>query len=394
MFVLRCRCTNGLGTLRQETPNIPRSVTYGYMAPFGRWEHGTGKYDTSAHFQKSDSCGLGASAITLASGEVLGVIGAQMKVIRISGRYDSANPPNLESSLPPTSAIPGSSPPPYRSITSGIDASVMHETSDARWTGIKALSSALVLPFLFKSTAALNFFVYHFTLFNQVSKLRYRYYRRTLTVLIVPFDLCLQWVAFKSSETSKLLPAMSSALSRGSRIDLYNESQVEFVEIGSISFRPSSFIRPGVVLLEVTLNWNWYKLSHRKPRFGPIPTLCRYESRGRNHASWPPAFSLFRLQRRNSAGFASDAEIMPLRSILFKFFTSNAETMLVSVQRPQPCLSTSSLLVSRLQRRNYASFVSGRIYVALGSRARAYTLEVIHTHLYQFGSSVNESLSS
>ncbi|KAK7001372.1 hypothetical protein R3P38DRAFT_3368293 [Favolaschia claudopus] len=176
MFVLRCAAPT-VSAHSGKKPNIPRSVTYGYMAPFGRWEHGTGKYDTSAHFQKSDSCGLGASAITLASGEVLGVIGAQMKVIRIS---DATTPPTLQTSkahFPQLPPFQGPLPRPIDPLRQVLMHQLcmkplIHPTVDpdgfaedlvrrialqARWTGIKALSSALVLPFLFKSTAALNF---------------------------------------------------------------------------------------------------------------------------------------------------------------------------------------------------------------------------------------------
>ncbi|KAK7001379.1 hypothetical protein R3P38DRAFT_3368289 [Favolaschia claudopus] len=165
MFVLRCAAPT-VSAHSGKKPNIPRSVTYGYMAPFGRWEHGTGKYDTSAHFKnRTHRRGSSWGDWSTDEGDTN------------FGRYDSANPPNLESSLPPTSAIPGSSPRPIDPLRQVLMHQLcmkplIHPTVDpdgfaedlvrrialqARWTGIKALSSALVLPFLFKSTAALNF---------------------------------------------------------------------------------------------------------------------------------------------------------------------------------------------------------------------------------------------
>ncbi|KAK7001394.1 hypothetical protein R3P38DRAFT_3216968 [Favolaschia claudopus] len=156
----------------------------------------------------------------------------------------------------------------------------------------------------------------------------------------------------------------------------------------------------------------------RIPEFGPKPKLSRYIIRGRIYASPHQGCCVFQLQHRKYADLASDAETLPLRDKLFKYFAFNAKTMAVSSQA-KPCLfEPSATLPFRLRvYRTYAETETMRVRTKLAvyfdfntetmqfssqvvstsfwvARARAYTLEVIHTHLYQLGSSVNESLPS
>ncbi|KAK7001398.1 hypothetical protein R3P38DRAFT_3216973 [Favolaschia claudopus] len=106
---------------------------------------------------------------------------------------------------------------------------------------------------------------------------------------------------------------------------------------------------------------------------------------------------------------------MLLSTILFKFFTSNAETMLVSVQgKPMPVCNARQRTVPiedaetmqvRVKLAIYfdsnaetmpvsAQSFEGQTYAAL-NRARArYTIEGIHRHVFELGSTPNSRESA
>ncbi|KAK7013128.1 hypothetical protein R3P38DRAFT_2789142 [Favolaschia claudopus] len=118
------------------------------------------------------------------------------------------------------------------------------------------------------------------------------------------------------------------------RINLYNEYQLELVESGVILLaRLRSFdMELGVGFgLEVELDLE--QAFHRMPLFDPIPKLCRYDARpklclpGSGHrciSTRGPKLYHFCLRRRNLASLSQDLCVLPI------------------------------------QRRNYASFVSGK----------------------------------
>ncbi|KAK7001375.1 hypothetical protein R3P38DRAFT_3216946 [Favolaschia claudopus] len=149
----------------------------------------------------------------------------------------------------------------------------------------------------------------------------------------------------------------------------------------------------------------------RIPEFGPKPKLSRYIIRGRIYASPHQGCCVFQLQHRKYADLASDAETLPLRDKLFKYFAFNAKTMAVSSQA-KPCLfEPSATLPFRLRYTEPMPTETMRVRTKLAvyfdfntetmqfssqvvstsfwvARARAYTLEVIHTHLYQIFASI------
>ncbi|KAK7033486.1 hypothetical protein R3P38DRAFT_2773872 [Favolaschia claudopus] len=219
------------------------------------------------------------------------------------------------------------------------------------------VNSRCLLPFLFEFTAALNFRIttspysinFVFLVLCHLSfKLRLRRSRTDPSSRFddfVSFLRCTfrrsslfqpisQWDVFNSTYTSNSKPGLTSALSRGS------------------------------LLFVVRL------------------VLTRYRNyAGRDHASPTPASSVFQLQRRNYAIFASDAEPLPLevKANLCRFESRASAPIHLKVYRTYADAETMQV---HIELAVYFDFntetMPGRTYVAL-NRACAPIHEKIHT---------------